>query len=252
MSPSIFKPGDLRLTLLRKDCQCISESETFGSSSGTVVSLTHDHKCEMVARGFMMNEGRDWWIGRLTEKIEQWPEEDYCLHLETPAKKVVFLLNQGDLYQLMSLCQAIVGVTSLAYIDSMCKTDKAYGSGPPEERERLHNMRLKNMRPTRWGHNVEQRGNRLWWFCPGCGNHHYVTLDRWKWNGDPDKPTITPSYQSRGTCHCTMANGTIHFLHDCSHGLAEESVDLSPVDLDDIDCLDQCCDRYDAEEGRKP
>lgn len=94
--------------------------------------------------------------------------------------------------------------------------------------------------------------------CPGCGNTHYVKKG-WTWNGDVDKPTITPSILTRsghympdheGSCWCTynaehpedpypytcfvchsfVTDGKIQFLDDCTHSLAGQTVDLPDVD----------------------
>lgn len=66
--------------------------------------LKPPHKCEIIARAPNMAEGRDWWIGRLTEPVfVRGTKEKFCLHLKTPLKDVVFLLNDGDLGQLAVL-----------------------------------------------------------------------------------------------------------------------------------------------------
>lgn len=89
--------------------------------------------------------------------------------------------------------------------------------------------------------------------CPGCETDHQVTLvgaHAWKWNGSLDKPTIAPSiliesghYASSGCwcvfkethpdctftcyrCHSFVTDGRIQFLADCSHKLANQTVDL--------------------------
>lgn len=62
------------------------------------------HKCRCIARIHNMAPGRDWWLGELTEKHPDWPNETHCLHIKTPLKDVVLLCNMGDLQGLTVLC----------------------------------------------------------------------------------------------------------------------------------------------------
>lgn len=91
-------------------------------------------------------------------------------------------------------------------------------------------------------------GNRLMWWCPGCEDYHGVpvALERdpgraWGWNGDREKPTLTPSVfvnkpgathhvPSLPSCHVYLTDGVIHFLGDCSHKLAGQQVPLPEID----------------------
>ena len=81
--------------------------------------------------------------------------------------------------------------------------------------------------------------------------------DGWNWNGDIDKPTFTPSvlvtttrFTDKGEadyeewyangckatnvefesepvrCHSFITNGRIQFLSDCTHALADQTVNL--------------------------
>lgn len=72
--------------------------------------------------------------------------------------------------------------------------------------------------------------------------------ERWIWNGDEDKPTLQPSIkvtwddwdppavygqplpkeQKRISkcCHSFVTNGTIRFLEDCTHSLANQTLQL--------------------------
>lgn len=85
-------------------------------------------------------------------------------------------------------------------------------------------------------------------FCPGCDSPHMVSIppkpESWGFNGDLERPTFTPSVlvtydgtdagQDRGDgdpapparCHSFVTDGRIQFLSDCSHGLANQTVDL--------------------------
>lgn len=89
-------------------------------------------------------------------------------------------------------------------------------------------------------------------FCPACGNGHLFD-SRWKFNGDLDNPTFTPSMLVRGTvpitdeeadrimagekiepkplvCHSFVTDGKIRFLDDCTHHLRGQTVELPDFD----------------------
>ncbi len=84
-------------------------------------------------------------------------------------------------------------------------------------------------------------------WCPGCDqlkaipipgedgtfpiNHAY-----WDWNGDLERPTLTPSilqHESgqlkRPLCHSFLRDGRWEFLGDCTHALAGQTVDMVPL-----------------------
>lgn len=70
--------------------------------------------------------------------------------------------------------------------------------------------------------------------CPGCGCLHGVVVDgpaSWSWNGDTEKPTISPSILARGKyrCHSFLKDGVWEFLSDSEHRLAGQRVPM--VDL---------------------
>ncbi len=106
---------------------------------------------------------------------------------------------------------------------------------------------------------------RVLFECPGCGNMHLLNVTAengrpaWGFNGDVDKPTLTPSildrcghhvtgqpqppncvfcneaksegYQSICTiCHSFVRDGQIEFLNDCTHALAGKTVPLKDVE----------------------
>lgn len=59
----------------------------------------------------------------------------------------------------------------------------------------------------------------------------------WSWNGSIDKPTLKPSILTRGrdekgehVCHSWVNDGQVKFLGDCSHSLANQTVDLLDID----------------------
>lgn len=103
----------------------------------------------------------------------------------------------------------------------------------------------------------------LMFWCPGCEKYHgpriESTLGRsvWAWNGDRERPTLSPSVLVRSghhvpehmpgspcwctynaehpeqptsfkcyVCHSFVTDGRIQFLSDCTHALAGQTVDL--------------------------
>lgn len=95
----------------------------------------------------------------------------------------------------------------------------------------------------------------LTFWCPGCDMAHQIKVDgtgSWSWNGDPIKPTFSPSVLVRydhwvpaashenpepgpqtlvgDACHSFIADGRIQFLTDCTHKLAGQTVDLPAWD----------------------
>lgn len=81
---------------------------------------------------------------------------------------------------------------------------------------------------------AEPEGARLFFHCPGCECDHFfyvVQVDQkpcWTWNGDYIRPTFEPSLLVRGagTCHSYVRDGSIQFLGDCTHRLANQTVPL--------------------------
>lgn len=77
--------------------------------------------------------------------------------------------------------------------------------------------------------------------CPGCKHEHSVPAKRWNWNGDVNKPTLSPSVRhyyvmpesaSKNpgkevtTCHYHITDGKIAFCGDCQHELKGQTVEL--------------------------
>ena len=67
-------------------------------------------------------------------------------------------------------------------------------------------------------------------WCPACGRPHVVRVqghdahERWAWNGDPDRPSLTPSIRVRrlrgrreSICHYVLREGVLLYLADSSH-----------------------------------
>jgi len=97
--------------------------------------------------------------------------------------------------------------------------------------------------------------------CPGCKCGHAVWIEKrhpnnnsiWGYNGNPEKPTFTPSILVRGTkrltddeaarimagekitpvpfvCHSFVTDGKIQFLSDSTHELAGQTVEMPDWD----------------------
>jgi len=95
----------------------------------------------------------------------------------------------------------------------------------------------------------DKAGRRGAFRCPGCERDHSVSLGdgaTWSWNGDTDRPTLSPSvlvtYNGSdagqmdddghrappAVCHSFVRDGQIEFLTDCTHALAGQTVPLPP------------------------
>ena len=85
-----------------------------------------------------------------------------------------------------------------------------------------------------------QGGGQIFW-CPGCKSAHAVNTSgpRWNYNGNPDKPTFSPSIlvtydgvdaghndAPPARCHSFVTDGRIQFLGDCTHKLAGQTVEI--------------------------
>lgn len=75
----------------------------------------------------------------------------------------------------------------------------------------------------------------IFW-CPGCQCIHFAD-ERWAFNGDTERPTLTGSVlvrsdPDRGTpgCHLFVEEGRIRYLPDCTHELAGTTVPMVPID----------------------
>ena len=78
--------------------------------------------------------------------------------------------------------------------------------------------------------------------CPGCEHTHALNSHpngpSWAYNGDPARPTFTPSVLVTArwsqqepdwkddVCHSFVTDGRIQFLSDCTHKLAGQTVDF--------------------------
>lgn len=82
--------------------------------------------------------------------------------------------------------------------------------------------------------------------CPGCGCSHVFTCNgrtypnkdhsSWTFDMNMDRPTISPSlniaYGEPVTerCHSIVSGGRISFCGDCTHHLANQTVDLPDIE----------------------
>jgi hypothetical protein len=88
--------------------------------------------------------------------------------------------------------------------------------------------------------------DHVWWNCPGCGEPHYVPTagpKAWGFNGDMERPTLTPSVLvypghrlndagervETPRCHVFIRGGRIEFLSDSTHALAGQTIDVPEV-----------------------
>ncbi len=86
-----------------------------------------------------------------------------------------------------------------------------------------------------------RNGEAIAFLCPGCDRIHTIDLTvpgsvRWTFNGNPHKPTITPSWRAQWTysdgkcptkiCQWTLTDGWLQFHDDCTHRLSGQRVEL--------------------------
>lgn len=91
-------------------------------------------------------------------------------------------------------------------------------------------------------------GGQIVFWCPGCDGAHAVRVKGdwpgplWGYNGNPEAPTFTPSIlvtyngpdagidgAPPAICHSFVTDGRIQFLGDCTHALANQTVDIPPL-----------------------
>lgn len=83
---------------------------------------------------------------------------------------------------------------------------------------------------------INNKDGSTWYgfFCPGCECGHHFT-NGWTFNGDMEKPTVSPSLLTNANldcpteprCHLFIKDGRIEFLSDCTHALAGQTVEMS-------------------------
>lgn len=88
-------------------------------------------------------------------------------------------------------------------------------------------------------------GSLLVYYCPGCKYEHSVPVNTtqhvkgsWLWNGDVDKPTLTPSVRHyytkpKGgevtTCHYHLREGVLDYCGDSQHVLKGQKIALPNI-----------------------
>ena len=80
-------------------------------------------------------------------------------------------------------------------------------------------------------------------YCPACGKSHFFWTARqngeelsWIFNNDLDNPTVkrdisndTVVTDGQRLCHLNITDGQIHYLPDCGHEMAGQTVDMVDV-----------------------
>jgi len=71
-------------------------------------------------------------------------------------------------------------------------------------------------------------------YCPGCKCHHWFTSPRWIFNGDYNKPSVTPNIitnpqDARQRCDLQIIEGRLRYLTDSFHYLSGISVDMTDL-----------------------
>lgn len=83
----------------------------------------------------------------------------------------------------------------------------------------------------------------LAFICPGCAEktsglhmlpvNSTVKTPSWDWNGNLDKPTLSPSILTRyneDVCHSFLRDGFFEFLGDSTHSLSGKSAEMLDID----------------------
>lgn len=77
----------------------------------------------------------------------------------------------------------------------------------------------------------------LTFYCPACKEQHYARVndkDGWQFNGNLERPTLSPSvFVNQGqhcpdqpACHMQITDGKIHYYPDCTHELRGQVVEM--------------------------
>ena len=82
-----------------------------------------------------------------------------------------------------------------------------------------------------------EKGN-IAFMCIGCDEMHVIPIEgnnAWGFNGDYEKPTLTPSIKvsadfdgrvPKRICHSFVTDGEIKYLNDCTHELKGQTIKL--------------------------
>ena len=72
-------------------------------------------------------------------------------------------------------------------------------------------------------------------YCPACKQNH-VYDKRWKFNGNVEKPTFTPSLRvmigdtKETLCHLFVTDGKIIYCNDCPHEFAGKTIEMEDIE----------------------
>ena len=73
----------------------------------------------------------------------------------------------------------------------------------------------------------------LEFYCPACNEYHTVN-DSWRFNGNFEKPTFSPSisvtWGNDKLCHSFIVDGKIRYLKDCTHEFAGKTIDMEDIE----------------------
>jgi hypothetical protein len=87
-------------------------------------------------------------------------------------------------------------------------------------------VKIDNAKPTELDHIF---------YCPGCKLDHGFKVKggspEWEFNGDFEKPTVSPSILVNKSwparqCHFFIRDGKFLFLNDCHHEMASSTVEM--------------------------
>lgn len=78
-------------------------------------------------------------------------------------------------------------------------------------------------------------GGIIMWWCSACKTHHGAD-SRWKFDGNTESPTFSPSFlvqghlpdhPNGGICHSFVTAGQVQYLDDSTHELKGQTVPLT-------------------------
>lgn len=98
---------------------------------------------------------------------------------------------------------------------------------------------------------VSPDGKRFTFYCPACKGTH-VFNHTWQFNGDYERPTVSPSIKVTGVvpltdedvakimrnepfeptplcCHSFITDGRIAYCSDCTHAMSGQTVELPEI-----------------------
>lgn len=73
-------------------------------------------------------------------------------------------------------------------------------------------------------------------YCPGCKCYHSFDVGRWKFNGNFERPTFSPSLlitmpnDPNYRCHLFVKDGKIEYCSDSKHEFAGKTIEMQSVD----------------------